>query len=119
MKMMKKLWIVFIVIITKLNFVIAQSNIYGPFTYTVSPMPIAGQFPAGTQVDVCFTMDGYNSVASLWFEGFSINLGQGWLNGSIQPVLFPNECSTTPNGNWVWQSLVNVGGNIYGPGYFL
>ena len=116
--MMKKLWIVFIVIITKFNFVIAQSNIYGPFTYTVSPMPIAGQFPAGTQVDVCFTMDGYNIVASLWFEGFSINLGQGWLNGSIQPVLFPNECSTTPAGNWVWQSLINVGGNTYGPGYF-
>lgn len=116
--MLKKLWIVFIVIITKFNFVNAQSNCYGPITYTVDHQPIANQYPPGTVVNICVTMVGYTSYASLWFEGFTMSFGTGWLASSTVPTLAPNQCSNAPNGNWIWVNSFNVNGFNFGPGYF-
>jgi len=95
----------------------AQSQCNGTVTYTMNPIPIANQLPAGTIVEVCVTMVGFNMVASNWFEGFNINSGAGWLTGSISPISPPDVCSNS-NGGWIWVNSFVAQGNNFGPGYF-
>jgi hypothetical protein len=93
----------------------AQCN--GALTYTMNPAPVANQLPAGTIVEVCVTMVGFNMIALNWFEGFNINLGAGWLAGSISPISAPAVCSNS-NGSWIWVNSFVAQGNNFGPGYF-
>lgn len=106
------LFIVFYLLNTQL---FAQCN--GSTTYTVSPMPVGGAYNQGTVVTFCFSMVGYTMLSSNYFEGFDINIGPGWLNGSVTPVSAPANCNGG-GGSWIWVNSFSNNGNFFGPGYF-
>ena len=96
-------------------------NCAGSTSFTINPQPTGGGYAPGTVVTYCYTVGTFSQSGSNWFEGFSINLGPGWLPGSITPVSPPNNLSG--QGQWVWVSNpFNLpGGNTgapIGPGYF-
>jgi gliding motility-associated-like protein len=85
---------------------------------TFSPQPINGTYPPNTVVDVCYTMDGWNtSLGSNWVEGFEITLGPGWTS-CVPTSGPPSNCSN--NGTWIWMNSVTSSqtGQTAGPGYF-
>jgi len=59
----------------------------------LSPAPVSGGYLPGTVVTMTFTMNGWNGsqFGSNWVEGFSLNLGNGWV--SYSPVSEPGNCS--------------------------
>lgn len=94
------------------------ANCNGIISYDVNPVPLNGGYPPGTVVTITYSMNGYTQAGSNWIEGFDINLGSGWLQGSLSPILAPNDCNGS-NGNWIWaNSFVSNAGNSLGPGYF-
>lgn len=94
------------------------SQCVGTQSAVLSPAPTGGGYSPGTVVTMTFTMNGWNGTqfGSNWLEGFSLNLGSGWV--SLNPVLEPSNCSQ--NGTWLWvQSSTSASiGLVEGPGYF-
>jgi gliding motility-associated-like protein len=109
----------FFLLITKM-IALAQPNCAGAISFTVGPAPVNGTYAPGTVVNYCFTMNGYTQANLNWLEGFDLNLGPGWLAGSITPVSPPANCNGG-GGNWVWlNSSTSTIAPIqtFGPGYF-
>ena len=101
-----------------LSFARALSQCAGIQSFTLTPSPINGNYEPGTVVTMCYTMDGWNgtSFGSNWLEGFSVNLGPGWV--SAIPTQEPVNCSLDGTWLWVQTSTSASTGNTAGPGYF-
>jgi len=101
---------------------ITFSQCAGPINITVNPAPLNNGYSPGTVVTYCVTMTGYNQLGTNWFEGFDINLGPGWLPGSITPISPPANCGGAGSGgSWIWlnSSTASVAPfQTFGPGYF-
>lgn len=90
----------------------------GSVSFTVNPQPTAGGYAPGTVVTYCYTVNSFTQAGVNWFEGFSIQLGPGWLPGSITPVTPPNNFGGG-GGSWIWiANTFNNGGATFGPGFF-
>jgi len=90
----------------------------GTTTFTSSTPPNAGGYLPGTIVTYCVTVSNYSQAGTNWFEGFDIELGAGWLPGSITPVTPPNNLNGGL-GTWIWiNNPFNINGVTLGPGYF-
>ncbi|HRG58076.1 MAG TPA: PKD domain-containing protein [Bacteroidia bacterium] len=93
----------------------------GSVSFTINPQPTGGGYAPGTVVTYCYTINNYSQAGVNWFEGFSIQLGAGWLPGSITPVTPPGNLNGG-GGTWIWVANTfnvpppNVG--TVGPGYF-
>ena len=100
------------------NLILAQCA--GIPSFTLNPAPVNGNYEPGTVVTMCYTLNGWDtSFGSNWLEGFSINLGPGWV--SYSPVSAPDDCGgATPPQGWLWMESVtnNAGTLTVGPGYF-
>jgi len=100
------------------NLILAQCA--GIPSFTLNPAPVNGNYEPGTVVTMCYTLNGWDtSFGSNWLEGFSINLGPGWV--SYTPVSAPDDCGgVTPPQGWLWlESVTNNAGTLtVGPGYF-
>jgi gliding motility-associated-like protein len=94
------------------------SQCVGIQSAVLNPAPVGGGYLPGTVVTMTFTMNGWNGTqfGSNWVEGFSLNLGNGWV--SYSPVSEPGNCSL--NGTWLWVESVTSSstGLTEGPGYF-
>jgi hypothetical protein len=89
----------------------------GSTTFTVNPQPVGGGYAPGTVVTFCYTVSGYSQAGTNWFEGIGIDLGSGWLAGSINPVTPPNNLSGA--GQWIWVANgFTFNGVYYNPGYY-
>lgn len=91
----------------------------GSQSYTISPL--MSEYPGGTQIQVCYTMSGWNgtSSGSNWIEGFQISTSSGLLN--LSPTTPPANCGESPNGSWVWVPGTITSSNtglVAGPGWF-
>jgi gliding motility-associated-like protein len=85
---------------------------------TVNPQPTSGGYAPGTIVTFCYTINNYTQAGTNWLEGFSIQLGAGWLPGSITPVTPPGNLNGG-GGTWIWvANPFNFGGVNFGPGFF-
>jgi len=100
---------------------IISAQCSGNISFTVSVPP--GQnntYPPGTTVELCVTMDGWlgNSQGSNWFEGFGLDLGEGW--ETITPITAPNDANSDGGGTWIWVESVTSESTLLtaGPGYF-
>ncbi|MCC6251387.1 MAG: gliding motility-associated C-terminal domain-containing protein [Bacteroidia bacterium] len=90
----------------------------GTSSFTVNLQPVGGGYAPGTVVTYCFTLNSWSMNGSNWFEGFNIQLGPGWLPGSITPVTPPTNFGGG-GGQWVWVSNTFVNNGVtFGPGYF-
>lgn len=90
----------------------------GTTTFTVNPPPSAGGYLPGTVVTYCVTVSNYSQAGANWFEGFDIDLGPGWLPGSITPVTTPANLNGG-GGTWIWvNNAFNINGVSLGPGFF-
>lgn len=90
----------------------------GSVSSTVNPQPTGGGYAPGTVVTYCYTVNNYSMSGSNWFEGFSIQLGPGWLPGSITPVTYPTNFQGG-GGQWIWVSNTFVNNGVtFGPGFF-
>ena len=113
---MKRILIVLSIIC--MSYMQGKAQCVGTVTYTTNPAPIAGGYAAGTVVQVCCTLISFDMAGSNWFEGFSVNLGQGWLPGSLNGVTAPVNLSGG-GGQWIWVNTpFTANGNLFGPGYF-
>jgi gliding motility-associated-like protein len=95
----------------------------GVITPTLNPQPsVNGTYPPGSVVTLCVVMDGWlgTDMGNNWIEGFGLNLGSGWINGT--PTLYPNDCNSFAGSTdqWLWVENVtsSVTGNSAGPGFF-
>ena len=100
------------------NLILAQCA--GVPSFTLNPAPVNGNYEPGTVVTMCYTLNGWDTgFGSNWLEGFSINLGPGWV--SYTPISGPDDCGgATPPQGWLWmESVTNNSGTLtVGPGYF-
>lgn len=117
---MRKFYLVFLLLLFFQGIALAQPNCAGAISFTVGPPPVNGTYAPGTVVNYCFTMTGYTQGGTNWFEGFDINLGPGWVPGSITPVSAPANCQGG-GGNWIWLNTSTATTPpflTFGPGYF-
>lgn len=109
------------VLISLVSFTSHAQPCVGSVSFTINPQPTGGGYAPGTVVTYCYTINGYTQAGVNWFEGFSIQLGAGWLPGSITPVTPPANLNGG-GGTWIWVANTfnvpppNVG--TVGPGYF-
>jgi gliding motility-associated-like protein len=92
----------------------------GTQSLTANPTPLPGNtYNPGTVVTFCYTMVGYNEVGANWIDGFDLNIGAGWVPGSLTPVSPPANCGGG-GGQWIWANTVTgaFSGATWGPGYF-
>ena len=100
---------------------VAAQPCVGSVNFTINPQPVGGGYAPGTVVTYCYTVNGYTQAGANWLEGFSIQLGAGWLPGSITPTTPPGNLNGG-GGQWIWVANTfnvpppNVG--TVGPGYF-
>ena len=90
----------------------------GPQSISFEPAPVAGTWPVGTNVTICYTLD-YGQNSGDWLDGMAITLGTGW--SPAAPLQAPVQCSTFGTGSWIWQESINpTGVNAYpaGQGYY-
>lgn len=100
------------------NFKAYSQPCVGSTSFTINPQPTGGGYAPGTIVTYCYTVNNYSQAGVNWLEGFSIQLGAGWLPGSITPVTPPNNFGGG-GGNWVWlANTFNLSGASFGPGFF-
>jgi hypothetical protein len=90
----------------------------GATSFTVNPQPTGGGYAPGTVVTYCYTVNNFSQAGANWLEGFSIQLGPGWLPGSITPVTPPVNFGGG-FGQWIWlANTFTFGGVNFGPGFF-
>jgi gliding motility-associated-like protein len=117
----KYLLLSFFALFTFLNFKTQAQPCVGSVSFTINPQPVGGGYAPGTVVTYCYTVNNFTQAGVNWFEGFSIQLGAGWLPGSITPVTPPANLAGG-GGTWIWVANTftvpppNVG--TVGPGYF-
>ena len=83
--------IVFLILTLFGQFVSAQCT--GVESYTISP--VSNSYPGGSNIQVCYTMQGWNMLSSNWVEGFQISTSQGLSN--LTPIGPPNDCNSDQN----------------------
>lgn len=115
---MKKLIVLFLGLVSWFN-VLSQCN--GDISFTVDTPPNADNtYLPGTVVQMCVTMDGWNGnlEGSNWFEGFSLDLGDGW--ETVTPISAPEDAESDGSGTWLWVETVTSESTLLtaGPGYF-
>ena len=90
----------------------------GSTSFTINPQPTSGGYAPGTVVTYCYTVNSFSQAGTNWLEGFSIQLGPGWLPGSITPVTPPVNFGGG-GGQWIWlANPFTFGGVSFGPGFF-
>lgn len=113
----RKLLSLFALILTSTFSAFAQPCV-GNVSFTINPQPTGGGYAPGTVVTYCYTVSNYSQTGANWFEGFSIQLGPGWLPGSITPVTPPGNFGGG-GGTWIWvANPFTLGGVSFGPGFF-
>ena len=93
----------------------------GPIGFQLSiPPDENNNYPPNTEVELCVWMNGWlgNDFNQNWFEGFGLNLGEGWT--SVTPITAPNDSESDGSGTWLWMESVtsDATGLTVGPGYF-
>ncbi len=68
---MKNFFFIFLYLISLSTY----SQCVGIQSSTISPS--MSVYPGGSQIQVCYTMDGWNPLNSNWVEGFEITLSPG------------------------------------------
>ena len=87
-------------------------------TFTASPPPVNGMYPAGQTVTFCYTITDYNQTSANWLHGISPSFGPGWAPGSVTPISSTN-CSGQGVWNWYNTNITSSAtGNVSGPGFY-
>lgn len=75
-------------------------------------------YEANETVEICLSVNTWNSASANWFHGFEIILGPGWDAGSINVTSFPPSCDG--NGNWDYYPTItsSATGASYGQGIY-
>jgi gliding motility-associated-like protein len=75
-------------------------------------------YPANDTVEICFSVNTWNSASANWFHGFEIILGAGWDAGSVNVTALPASCDG--NGNWAWYPTItsSATGATFGQGIY-
>jgi gliding motility-associated-like protein len=75
-------------------------------------------YEAGETVEICLSVNTWNSASANWFHGFEIQLGPGWDAGSITATSFPASCDGS--GNWAQYPSItsSATGASFGPGIY-
>jgi hypothetical protein len=108
-----------LLILTTFLCFLVKSQCVGNQTFTLTPPPVNGGYTPGQEVILCYTLESYTQTGSNWFEGFDLNLGNGWATAT--PFTSPNNCITNTEGQWTWETIVSSTATpvtIVGPGYF-
>jgi len=78
-------------------------------------------YPSETTVQMCYTVDQYNTSATMnWMHGIVPLFGPGWDLSTLQPVGQP-ETDFWDGGEWIWVEDITAGVTgefISGPGWF-
>ncbi len=87
----------------------------GDQTYTVSPVMV--DYPSGSQIQICYTMNGWDTQLSNWVEGFEVSTSLGLSN--LTPIDPPSDCFGDGDG-WIWSDMITSSntGISAGPGWF-
>lgn len=109
--------------ILSLFLLLSSFNLYsqcvGIQSFTVSP--VMANYPGGTQVQICYTMQGWNgnSFSANWIEGFQVAVSPSLTN--LTPVSGPSDCDNIGTGTgWIWAPTITSSstGLVAGPGWF-
>lgn len=100
------------------NIYAVYSQCAGAQSAVVNPMPINGNYSAGTTVQFCYTMNGYFQNGSNWIEGFDLTFGPGWDLSTLTPISSPNSCSGFGEWGFFNSSTSSNTGQTFGPGFF-
>lgn len=118
-KILKELRNLFIVL--SILFISQQSfaQCAGAQSFTATPAPTAGTYPAGTTVTFCYTMIGFTQTSSNWINGFAITLGPGWNASTLTPTLTPTTQGSS-GGQWgYYNTCTGTGSGLtFGPGFY-
>lgn len=114
--MKKLILIIGLFLITGQSF--SQCN--GVQSFTINPPPPADGYPSGTDLTVCYTMQGWNGLnnGSNWVEGFSVSVSA--ILTPPTPLAPPTNCDGG-GGSWIWvpgQVISSATGIQAGPGWF-
>ena len=115
---MKKIYSLLVGILLTLS---VFSQCAGPIGFELSiPPDENNNYPPNTEVELCVWMNGWvgNDFNQNWFEGFGLELGEGW--ASVTPTVAPNDSESDGSGTWLWVESVTSEstGLTVGPGYF-
>ncbi len=72
-------------------------------SFTVSPLPINGQYHTGQEVNFCLSIDRWDSNATgtiEWLHALKLEWGDGWENSAPSNIQLPPSCDG--NGIWDW-----------------
>lgn len=91
----------------------------GDGSFTVNPpLPPAGAtYPAGTVVEMCYTLDEYSNPFDNWLHSLVVEFGPGFNANSVVPSSIPASCNGNGSWNWYnsWTSCYS--GLNFGPGF--
>jgi gliding motility-associated-like protein len=75
-------------------------------------------YVADQTVEICLSVNTWNSASANWFHGFEIILGPGWDDASLTATVFPASCDG--NGNWAQYASItsSATGASYGHGIY-
>jgi hypothetical protein len=76
------------------------TNCLGSESIVFSPAPVAGSWPVGTTVEVCYTLN-YTQASGDWLDGMAVTLGTGW--GIPTGTIAPANCGGGAP-LWIWQT---------------
>ncbi len=94
-----------------------QCLVASTLTVSPTPNPITHTYDPGSSVEFCYTVFEWQlGPAAEWLHAVEILFGQGWDQGSINPVP-PPSCDGTGYWDWYpsWQSSAT--GQIFGSGF--
>ena len=93
----------------------SQCNVTSTWTFN-PPIPPNGAYDAGTSIQMCVTMSGFQSVGANWLWGIQFELPPAFDESSIVSNNAPAACSN--GGQWLYTSGITCQGDPYGPGFF-
>lgn len=114
---MKFLFLTIFVLVNYFNLI---SQCVGTQSFTLTPQPVNNTYNPGQVVTLCYTLNNFTQTGANWFEGFDLNLGNGW--ASVTPQTSPSNCGgNSSGGQWIWKNSVTSTATpvtTVGPGYF-
>ncbi len=83
-----------------------------------TPAPVNGTYQAGQVVNFCYTVSEWEQQNTNWFHGIEIQLGAGWVPGSITGQV--PAASISGGGTFGWYNGItsSATGNTYGNGFY-